>query len=127
MVASATRHGVGALLLAPDDNEETVLGAAGRGQIVVGEGGVLSGVTPSSLVEILESSRLFGLDAEESLDLLGPVATIHQDDDSDDSATEYPLGEFDAHDPERLSPQDERIGNGLGELDGNGHQAPGRT
>ena len=28
MVASATRLGVGALLLAPDDNDETVLGAA---------------------------------------------------------------------------------------------------
>ena len=123
MVASATRLGVGALLLAPDDNEETVLGAAARGQIVVGEGGVLSAVTPPSLLEILESSRLFGLDTEESLDLLGPVATIHQDDDSDDNATEYALGEFDAHDPERLSPPDNLIGNGRGELDGNGHQA----
>ena len=123
MVASATRLGVGALLLAPDDNGDVVLGAAAHGQIVVGEGGVLSGVTPPSLLEILESSRLFGLDTEESLDLLGPVATIHQDDDNDDNATEYALGEFDAHDSERLSPPDNLIGNGLGELDGNGHQA----
>ena len=126
MVTSATRLGVGALLLAPDDNEETVLGAAGRGQIVVGEGGVLS--AGQRLRRSLRSWRAAG--SSGSIQRRASTSSGRWPPSTKTTtATTMPpnmpsvSSKNATCDSERLSPPDNLIGNGRGELDGNGHQA----
>jgi DNA-binding SARP family transcriptional activator len=94
MAASATRVGIAALVLIPP--HAWVESPDSHGQIVIGEGGSIERVTPFALEELLERGVVFGLSATEAVDLLGPVACIHNDQDFDEPET------FDAL-PERSS------------------------
>jgi DNA-binding SARP family transcriptional activator len=82
MAASAPRLGIAALVLIPP--HASVESPDSYGWIVVGEGGSIERVTPSALEELLEGGVIFELSASEAVDLLGPVASIHNDHEFDE-------------------------------------------
>jgi len=82
MAASATGVGIAALVLVPPHG--SVESPDSHGQIVIGEGGSIERVIPSALAELLEGGVAFGLSVSEAVDLLGPVASIHNDHEFDE-------------------------------------------
>jgi DNA-binding SARP family transcriptional activator len=82
MAASATRVGIASLVLIPVHASDEAPDAYGR--IVIGEGGSIERVTPPALAELLQRAVAFGLSATEAVDLLAPVASIHNDHEFDE-------------------------------------------
>jgi DNA-binding SARP family transcriptional activator/LysM repeat protein len=83
MLDQGTRLGLGALVLAPEHAD--VESSTAPAQIVVSDDGVPQQVTPQSLARLLEGSVLFGLDTGDGLDLLEPVARIHNEQGCSDT------------------------------------------
>lgn len=86
MAASATRLGLAALVLIPlHAFEESLVSPAQivSARIVIAEGGSIDRVTPSALAELVEGGVAFGLSATEVVELLGPVASVHNDQEFD--------------------------------------------
>jgi DNA-binding SARP family transcriptional activator len=86
MAASATRLGLAALVLIPVHAFEESLDSSAQivsRRIVIAEGGSIDRVTPSALAELVEGGVAFGLSATEVVELLGPVASVHNDQEFD--------------------------------------------
>jgi len=81
LVESATKLGLGALVLLPE--HATITPTDANPSIVVAEDGSPQQVSPPRLAELLAGSRLFGLSSADGVDLLGPVASIHNDQEPD--------------------------------------------
>ena len=81
LVESATKLGLGALVLLPE--HATITPTDANPSIVVAEDGSPQQVSPPLLAELLAGSRLFGLSSADGVDLLGPVASIHNDQEPD--------------------------------------------
>jgi DNA-binding SARP family transcriptional activator len=87
VAALATRLGLAALVLIPVHAFEEALDSSGQmvsARIVIAEGGSIDRVTPSALAELVEGGVAFGLSATEVVELLGPVASVHNDQEFDD-------------------------------------------
>ncbi|HXP33688.1 MAG TPA: BTAD domain-containing putative transcriptional regulator [Acidimicrobiales bacterium] len=85
ILATATRLGLAALVLSPEHeaNESPTTDADPR--LVVGKDGSLQQVTPRSLADRLEGGWLFQLSVADGVDLLAPVAAIHNDHQFDEA------------------------------------------
>jgi DNA-binding SARP family transcriptional activator len=87
----ASRLGMAALVITND----TGAGPSDP-RLVVGEDGSMAHVAPPALAELLEASRLFGLTASDGVDLLTPIAAVHNDEPEE---PEVPLAEPDGNAP----------------------------
>jgi DNA-binding SARP family transcriptional activator len=82
MCAAAEKMGLGALVLASEPDEERELDHVAH--LEIGEDGLAASVGPAGLAGLLEGSRPFQLSAEDAVDLLAPVALIHNDHEFDE-------------------------------------------
>ena len=78
MVECASTLGIGALVCLPEHVSEAPCDGGLR--LVIGEHGSLEQVTPPPLADLLQGSRLFQVGAVEGVDLLGPIASVHNGD-----------------------------------------------
>jgi DNA-binding SARP family transcriptional activator len=91
MASSATRLGIAALILIPPHAPEESQDSQGR--IVIDEDGSILRVTPPALADLLEGGLIFELSVSETVDLLGPVASIHNDHEFEEPELLYAQSE----------------------------------